>query len=333
METMRDIPTLFRKLEQNKLKKYFVSIENPPSLKELKKEYPDIAEEVDDILDNVVCIDHTTRELSSKEEIENEKYDMLLEHHNNILLGWLRVSYSLSPFVLAVSKVRQIIAQYDNSKYPLSKSEYLQNEYRVYRDFVNRKLYGVDLSLLTKDYGYQQISDAFNPDDPLSFQELMTAYFIAFLCQYFCNNHSLSVEEQKTRLVDTLMSFLEQTNEIVQAPVDDLFMEVNNWFSKEQDTPFEFEKFSGKEEILEMLEDLKITENGKYCGGERSKSQILGFVKACKEYSLLPKISDDLLNEQIAKYIGMGYKSRLKYGGTSKRTYDETKRHLKNKTA
>ena len=74
--------------------------------------------------------------------------------------------------------------------------------------------------------------------------------------------------------------------------------------------------------ILELLEDIGVTVNGKAVISGRKKSAIRGIVEALKENGILPNKSLEVLNKIIATAIGLELKSKLDFTDTSK-TYQQ----------
>ncbi len=329
---------IFQAEEQNAIEEYYKGLNNPPSLEYLQDEYPDEAESVNSIFDDIVLTYDTlddnrwlvngTGKRVPKEEIDAEKREFLLEHHNKMELSRIKVAHTAYPFRIASTKINQILSQYPGKSY-MSKKEYLQIQYRTYRDFINTKIHSEDRLFSIADCGWDEISDTFDIDDPSQYQELLTAYFIAFLCDYFSNNHGLTKEECNTNFHNAFEMFIKVSSKVKLQDPSGLFDVFNDWFAEGQSPAFEFEYCPNKEVILEMLEDLSITNGGKYCGGERSKSQVLGFVRACKEAMLLPEESDDILCEQIARTINMDYQARLKWGDKCAKTYKQVQNLIK----
>jgi hypothetical protein len=70
--------------------------------------------------------------------------------------------------------------------------------------------------------------------------------------------------------------------------------------------------------ILNLLEDLGITADGKYILGEKKKSSIRGVVDALRKKNLIPNIGLEKINNLIAKRIGLDLKSKLDISDTSK---------------
>lgn len=70
--------------------------------------------------------------------------------------------------------------------------------------------------------------------------------------------------------------------------------------------------------ILQLLEDLGITVDGKYILGEKKKSAIRGVVEALRKKNLIPNIGLEKINNIIAERINLDLKSKLDVSDTSK---------------
>ena len=89
-----------------------------------------------------------------------------------------------------------------------------------------------------------------------------------------------------------------------------------------------FKNEKDKEFILDALEELAITRNGKSILSDRKKSSLRGFVEALKEEAIIPNHNTDTLCELFAKQIDMPYNARLKDTDTSVKTKKALKSHI-----
>lgn len=80
--------------------------------------------------------------------------------------------------------------------------------------------------------------------------------------------------------------------------------------------------------ILQLMDDLSITLNGKYCMSERKKSVIRGLVIALKEEGKLPNLAIHDLCLIIADKIGLEIKSKLEHTSTAKDMQSAVKKYL-----
>lgn len=102
---------------------------------------------------------------------------------------------------------------------------------------------------------------------------------------------------------------------------------------KRKNKTFNLETYSHKSFILEALEAVGITDGHVYILSERRKSALMGFVEACLEHNVLPKVSKDVLCNCIAKCINLNLERRLDAGSkvantTKKETKDYIKKHF-----
>ena len=85
--------------------------------------------------------------------------------------------------------------------------------------------------------------------------------------------------------------------------------------------------------IMQMLEDLQITENGKYILGVRKKSSIRGVVEALQDSSIIPSLNLSVSCKLIANRIDLELPSKLDYSCAlkkySKLASDYIKNHYK----
>jgi hypothetical protein len=65
--------------------------------------------------------------------------------------------------------------------------------------------------------------------------------------------------------------------------------------------------------IMQMLEDLQITEKGKYILGDRKKSSIRGIVEALQDSSIIPRLNLEISCKLIANRIELELSSKLDY--------------------
>jgi hypothetical protein len=70
--------------------------------------------------------------------------------------------------------------------------------------------------------------------------------------------------------------------------------------------------------ILQLLEDLGITVDGKYILGDKKKSAIRGVVEALRKKNLIPNIGLEKINHIVAVRINLDLKSKLDVSDTSK---------------
>jgi hypothetical protein len=80
--------------------------------------------------------------------------------------------------------------------------------------------------------------------------------------------------------------------------------------------------------IINMLEDLSITNNGKSVLGERRKGAIRGIVESLKENSILPNINLDKLCKLIAAKIQLDLNSKLDFSTTSNEYYKKANEYI-----
>lgn len=71
--------------------------------------------------------------------------------------------------------------------------------------------------------------------------------------------------------------------------------------------------------LLKMLEDLKITTNGKASLSERRKGALRGVIEAAIEKKVLPQMSLETLCKYVAAKIGLELKSKLDFSETSEK--------------
>ena len=64
---------------------------------------------------------------------------------------------------------------------------------------------------------------------------------------------------------------------------------------------------------MQMLEDLQITEKGKYILGDRKKSSIRGIVEALQDSSIIPRLNLEISCKLIANRIELELSSKLDY--------------------
>ena len=67
-----------------------------------------------------------------------------------------------------------------------------------------------------------------------------------------------------------------------------------------------------------MLEDLQITENGKYILGDRKKSSIRGVVEALQDSSIIPRLNLEISCKFIADRIELDLNSKLDFSESVK---------------
>lgn len=82
--------------------------------------------------------------------------------------------------------------------------------------------------------------------------------------------------------------------------------------------------------LLELLEDLGITVNGKSVLTERKKSALRGVAEALLEANFLPAFSLEKSYRMLAEKIGAEIKSKLDFTNTSQEFKSKTERYLKN---
>ncbi len=98
-----------------------------------------------------------------------------------------------------------------------------------------------------------------------------------------------------------------------------LFAEYRELLTKKKNTkkhiiPKSFEELTNPENlkfILQMLEDLQITKNGKYILGDRKKSSIRGVVEALRQEIIIPNITLEASCNLIASRIELQLNSKL----------------------
>ncbi len=105
-----------------------------------------------------------------------------------------------------------------------------------------------------------------------------------------------------------------------------LFDEYRESLTKKKKTkkhfiPNSFEELTKPENlkfILQMLEDLQITKNGKYILGDRKKSSIRGVVEALRQELIIPNITLETSCNLIASRIELELNSKLDHSGIVK---------------
>lgn len=85
-----------------------------------------------------------------------------------------------------------------------------------------------------------------------------------------------------------------------------------------------------KDFILQMLEDLSITQNNKSLLSERKKGSIRGIVEALRNENILPQLSIEKLCLIIAEKIGLQLKSKLDFSETSENYRKKTENYIRN---
>lgn len=82
--------------------------------------------------------------------------------------------------------------------------------------------------------------------------------------------------------------------------------------------------------ILQMLEDLQITENGKYILGERKKSSIRGVVQALQDSTIIPRLNLEISCKFIAERIELDLNSKLDFSESVKNYKKLASEYIKN---
>jgi hypothetical protein len=120
-----------------------------------------------------------------------------------------------------------------------------------------------------------------------------------------------------------------------------LFTEYRASLTKKKNTikhiiPKSFEELTNPENlkfILQMLEDLQITKNGKYILGDRKKSSIRGVVEALRQEIIIPNITLEASCNLIASRIELQLNSKLDHSDIvksyKKLALDYIKNHYK----
>lgn len=85
-----------------------------------------------------------------------------------------------------------------------------------------------------------------------------------------------------------------------------------------------------KDFILQMLEDLSITQNNESLLSERKKGSIRGIVEALRNENILPQLSIEKLCLIIAEKIGLQLKSKLDFSETSENYRKKTENYIRN---
>ena len=83
--------------------------------------------------------------------------------------------------------------------------------------------------------------------------------------------------------------------------------------------------------VLQLLEDLSITVNGKYALSPKRKGAIRGVVEALREKNIVPNLSLEELNNAIASKINLELKSKLDWSKTSDDYKMKTFKYIENK--
>lgn len=83
--------------------------------------------------------------------------------------------------------------------------------------------------------------------------------------------------------------------------------------------------------VLQLLEDLSITVNGKYALSPKRKGAIRGVVEALREKNIVPNLSLEELNNAIASKIDLELKSKLDWSKTSDDYKMKTFKYIENK--
>nr|WP_299032712.1 hypothetical protein [uncultured Tenacibaculum sp.] len=83
--------------------------------------------------------------------------------------------------------------------------------------------------------------------------------------------------------------------------------------------------------ILQLLEDLSITVNGKYALSPKRKGAIRGVVEALREKNIVQNLSLEKLNNAIASKINLELKSKLDWSKTSDDYKMKTFKYIENK--
>lgn len=149
-------------------------------------------------------------------------------------------------------------------------------------------------------------------------------YDINALCEWVDENSF----DLFVRIMQTL-SALKQNRDSLKNPSEKMANAL-----KEKNETFNLETYSNKSFILNALEAVGITGGHVCILSERKKSALMGFVEACLEDNVLPKVSKDALCNCIAKYINLNLGRRLDAGSkvantTKKETKDYIKKHFK----
>lgn len=86
---------------------------------------------------------------------------------------------------------------------------------------------------------------------------------------------------------------------------------------------FDFERFVGKDYIVEILKEVSIIDSrGMYLLGDRGKSGFLGFIDACIDKNILPSgIPKYAIVKSVANFIGMPIKRHLEPGTRKYKAY------------
>jgi hypothetical protein len=82
--------------------------------------------------------------------------------------------------------------------------------------------------------------------------------------------------------------------------------------------------------IMQMVEDLQITENGKYILGDRKKSSIRGVVQALQDSSIIPRLNLEISCKFIADRIELDLNSKLDFSESVKYYKKLASEYIKN---
>ncbi len=102
---------------------------------------------------------------------------------------------------------------------------------------------------------------------------------------------------------------------------------------KKKPDPTSLEEITDAEDIsfiMQMLEDLQITENGKYILGDRKKSSIRGVVEALQDSSIIPSLNLSVSCKLIANRIELELPSKLDYSSALKNYRSLASDYIKN---
>lgn len=122
------------------------------------------------------------------------------------------------------------------------------------------------------------------------------------------------------------LSALKQNRDSLENPSE----KMANALKEKNEKTFNLETYSNTPFILEALEAVGITDRHVSTLGKRTKSALMGFVEACLETNVLPKISKDVLCKCIAKYINLSLERRLDAGSkVANETKNETKDYIR----
>ncbi len=239
-----------------------------------------------------------------------------------------------------------------NSKHLRRKSYNDDKQYWQYFEFIDAE---------QEDFPYKQLKERFpkiiNFFNSNFFETKEKIFFLDILQPFIDDYYS----DDKNRLINSIKKFEDEIGPIhpahlrilnsnkgdleIHLKFEDaykrLFAEYRESLTKKKNTkkhiiPKSFEELTNPENlkfILQMLEDLQITKNGKYILGDRKKSTIRGVVEALRQEIIIPNITLEVSCNLIAARIELQLNSKLDHSqivkSYKKLALDYIKNHYK----